>query len=185
MNGDSLKKYDKKDIEKKTSPQPINFSMGHLGRGFAKTTNLSTCSLNLKLVNNGPSILENYKVYLDFDNIIKADTVDKNQSYLDLNKYRYNTIFKDDFKAEFVPKNPILVQSDSVNLDTICFKPRAIPHEVVINWKLVAKDFQEKGHIIINVLPQIEEKEKSRYVENPQNCSSSSEILNKYNFSLE
>ena len=182
MNGEDIAKYSKNDSNEQFDPQPIKYSVGTMGIGFTKNINLSTCVLKLKVINNGPEILEDFKVYLNFEGVIKASAINKRKSFLDLTEYKYNLSFKTDLSTEFTPSIPILVQNDFVELDPICFKPKQILHELIINWRIVARNYQKEGQLKINVSPVMHKEVLTKYVEKPENYKSKKTIRNKYKF---
>jgi hypothetical protein len=129
--------------------------------------NLSTCLLRLKINNDSDEVLENYKLYLKFNNIVKAAIADKRLEFFDTQDYIYNTTFKSDFEGEFIPSYPILVQNDSVSIDPICFKPKHTAQTVFVDWRIVARNYSKSGRLEIFVNPKIEQEERTRYVETP------------------
>lgn len=183
LNGVFIKKMEKNNSEKKIDIQPKTYSTsGSLMEGFTvrKKTNLSICSLNLRLINNGPNLLEDFKIYLEFENIIKAEAINKRKNYTDFYKYQYNVLFKNDFKAEFIPKVKILVQNDSIDLDPICFLTSHQVTDVVVTWKIVARNFNMTDQIRLQIIPKIECSEYDRYVDDPENYKPITEIKLKY-----
>lgn len=184
LNGDFFEKQEDSSSDDKTNIQPIIYSLGihSSGFGFTKdhTTNQSICTLRLKLKNNGPYVLENFKVYLQFENVREADTINKNKEYLDLINYEYNVFFSDNKNAEFTPHETILVQNDSIDLDPICFLTNHYESIVTLNWKLVARDFNKSGKIELRIIPKIEIREYKKYVCNPESYESQTEFKFKY-----
>jgi len=184
LNGDLFKDFEENSSKKELNIQPKTYSLGTRSNGFGltqvETYNLSICTLNLRLINNGPNVLEDFKIYLDFENIIKAQTVNKSKEFLDLHKYVYNVFFTDDRKAEFIPNESILVQDDSLDLDPICFLTDHIETEVIINWRIVARDFSMSDRIKLHVKPKIATLEFDKYVENPADYEPITEIQYKY-----
>jgi len=172
-----------KNINESMDIQPVihklEFSLPRGGHE-TKKTNLSICVIDLKLTNSGPDILENYKVYLNFENIVKADSVEKRHGLIDSTKYTYNVHFKDDYNAEFIPKSPILVQNDSVDLDRICFKTSHLKTISYINWKVLARNFMSSGRLELNINPIIEIEDHNQYVDNPEDYEAIKRIKCKY-----
>ncbi|MFK7749715.1 MAG: hypothetical protein AB8B65_15060 [Kordia sp.] len=179
LNGDSLDKYSTTK-EEKNDPQPVSFSSLILN-GY-KLVNLSVCLLELELKNNSKEVLEDYKVYFDFENMLNAEALDKRKEFLDIKPYNYNIKFKDDFKAEFIPESSMLVQGDSIEIDKICFKTSHIKTISYVNWKVVARNFTTSGKLQININPIIEVEEKDKFVDNPENFNTLREIVCKYKF---
>jgi hypothetical protein len=179
-NGDFFEKFFKYDPKKENNPQPVLFSTRNMNLGYIKYKNLSVCLINLKLTNHGPDVLEDYKVYLNFENILNAECVDKRIELLEINKYKYTVHFKDKYNAEFIPERPILVQNDSIEFDKICFKTINQQILVSINWKIVARNFNQTGIINLNIFPINEVQEIIKYVDNPGNFKSSEKVKSKF-----
>lgn len=171
-----------KNIDKNNDIQPIEYNIkARSGRYYkTKTINLSICVLDLKLTNLGPDAIEDYKLYLNFENVVKADSVGKWTEYLDTAKYTYNVHFKDDFNAEYIPKSPILVQDDSVDIDRVCFKTGHKKSISYINWKILARNFSKSGRIELKINPIVETEEYDKYVDNPENFETIKRIKCKY-----
>jgi hypothetical protein len=184
LNGDWLDENKESNLKKEINVQPKIYSLGTSSSGFGfmknETLNLSICILNLALQNNGPNVLEDFKIYLNIENVIKADSVDKNKEYMDLNKYTYNVLFKDNNKAECIPYESILVQNDSMELDPICFLTDHKETEVIISWRIVARNFSKSDKITLTVKPKVEIREYEQYVDNPEGLKQKIEIKNKF-----
>lgn len=181
FNGDDIKNYDKKNIEDKNNPQPVRFEVGIFDNPI-KYINLSVCRLDLELINYGPEVLQDFKIYLEFKNVLKADVVSKCDNLLDAVQYPYNIVFKDKFNAEFISESTILVQKDSIKFDTICFKVEPTEQKVLIDWRLVARDYQYQGDICLRISPILESEERVRYVDSPNSYAEKKTIVDKYKF---
>lgn len=142
-------------LELMNEPQPVRYFINGVSH------NKSSCVFYLTLTNKGDSVLENYKLYFEFgDSKIFAERVRKQSRFLDDYKYTYNTIVYHDFLGGvFEPKDTILVQKDSVSSDDICIRP-TVDHDqtILLNWHLVAKDFDTKGVLTINIKPRIKDR---------------------------
>jgi len=164
-------------------PQPVE----HYFRNFvidAKRQNLSVCTIHLKLVNTGSTVLEDFKVYLNFNSVLTCDTVNKTTRVLDLNKYTYNVKFSaaSPMQAVYYPMETVLVQNDEVYLDKLCFRTPAKPTVVTIDWKLVARGYQQSGQLKINVKPVIEKQYQAKWVADPANFTPKKITRNKYKY---
>lgn len=148
------------------NPQPLIFGI-NMNLQRYKTINKSACVINLLLENKSALVLEDYKVYLKFENILRADTVDKAKHFLAFPSYNYNVHFDNYFEAEFIPKSSVLVQNDLVRLDTICFLTTPQTKIAFIGWRLVARDFSTEGKICIDINPNVEYDELEKFVEDP------------------
>lgn len=167
-----------------TDCQPIN----HLTPDFFFSSryiterNLSSCVLNLKLINYGPAILEDYKVFLSFENIIRADSVSKKNDFFDTSEYEYNVQFFENSKAEFYPQRNVLVQNDSVTFDAICFRTEHNIYSVTINWKLLGRNIQTNGSIELKIIPKIEIEEIEKFISADEKKDMEYRILPKIKF---
>jgi hypothetical protein len=174
LDNDKKLNFYKSDFNSTKEIQPIIFD-NDIRFQDVTIKNHSICTLNLELVNSSVEVLEDFKVYLKFDKILKADSIDKRKRLFDVADYHYNVFFKDDFSAEFNPKNRILVQNDSVSIDPICFKTTHLDTDVIVEWRLLARDYNSSGQLVIPVRPVIEESEEIMFV-------NESELNNKNSF---
>jgi len=133
-------------------PQPVRYFFN------CKTFNKSACVFSLRIINTGNNALENYKLHFELKSEnIKADTVNKNKGFMNMFPHKYNTFFyKDSLDGVFEPESSILVQKDSIITDEICIRPTIEnPQTVDLKWHLVAKDFDEKGVIKLNLHTEV------------------------------
>jgi hypothetical protein len=179
INGEHIKKFNFQNPFENNS-QPVHHSMD-MPFGTSKSSNHSICLINLALRNNGLKVLEDFKVYLTFENVVCADTVDKNTSYIDFEKYDYNVKFDDETNAVFIPDTKILVQKDFIELDQICFRTEKDVKEVKITWHLLARDYDQKESFNLIISPTIEDEEDVKYVESPPDHQPITTILDKVN----
>lgn len=182
MNGDFPRTDFTKvsDVNEDTNCQPIKYFFPTIPSShFTYEKNLSNCILDLKFTNHGPEVLENYKLYLTFENVIEINTVLKRKSWDDLNKYNYNLNFTEENEAEFVPEQSILVQNDSVIIDQICFRTDYKTRNIIIKWKLFARNFQDEGILQIKISPSFQTAHKTKYIVNANEMKSKTRILPK------
>lgn len=186
LNGDFPEKnyLETQDENSNTNCQPIKhlFPDILLSRRQNKEVNLSNCVLNLKLINYGPAILEDYKIYLTFENVVEADSVNKNKEFLDTTKYEYNVRFIENNKAEFYPNRNVLVQNDYANIDSICFRVKHDIQKVKIGWELLARNIQTNGFIELEIKPEIEIKKRERFIPAGEERNTEYRILPKITF---
>lgn len=173
INGDhpnSPFKKEDDDENQNTDCQPLRHKMGSLGiSGDYSMHNKSNCVLKLRFKNTGKEVLENYKLYLNFENILEADSVNKNNSWHDMYEYKYNLKFTHFNKAEFIPERDVLVQNDSVILDDICFRTLHNTKDVIVHWELFARNCHKTGKIDLKINPQIKREVTEKLVYEPQN----------------
>lgn len=185
LNGDFLEAgYFKEDDENtNTDCQPRKHHFpSYISSGSNKEENLSNCTLNLKLTNYSPEILENYKLYFYFENVVEVDSENKNTSAFDLNKYKYNIKFIETFKGEFIPEKDVLVQNDSVTIDSICFRVKHDTSEVTVKWELFARNINSKGTFNINIKPEFELNERDKFVQDAEQIQPTIRIIPKIVF---
>lgn len=185
LNGDFPEKnyLNIQDVNSNTECQPVKHLLPNLFiSSHKKEINFSNCILNLKLINYGPEVLENYKVYFTFENTVEVDSVDKKTEMLDMYKYKYNVQFIENNKAEFYPERSILVQNDSVKIDAICFRVKHTTRKIKIKWELLASNFQTKGIMEFKIKPQFEIREKLRFISAEEQKDVELRILPKLEF---
>jgi len=162
---------DKELLQINTDAQPVRYYLHNAIQSIAHY-NHSSCVFSVKIKNIGNSQLENFKLYLSFDEeYYITEIVSKRNSCGDFNKYDYNINWvKGSNCIEFKTPNEILVPADEVFLDKICLRPKiAEPFCIIIPWKLVSKDFSESGllHIELNTETKTEKITLNSSVEFP------------------
>lgn len=151
----SPEKHRKTRIEIDTEPQPVRYFFN------ATSHNKSSCVFSIHITNTGNSAIKNFKLYFQIiSKGISADTVNKNQNFIDLRKYTYNTFFyENSTNGIFEPEKEILVQKDSIRTDDICIRPTIEdPQTVEVKWQLISEDFDDKGSLFIELNTLITEK---------------------------
>jgi hypothetical protein len=182
LNGDN---WNVKEDPHKNTCQPLIHTMSFLHMRKMKWLYLANCSLEFVFVNNGPEVIEDFKVYLKFDNVTDVDSVNKNDSYLDMHKYHYNVFRESDHRLVFDPETRILVQKDRIRLDPICFRPLHDKKRVIVKWEMLARGMQVRGEIIIPIRPVIKKGILSKYVIDPENHRPETEIESATDFEYE
>lgn len=171
------------EVESTNDPQPVDFFLSNMVHESHRT-NLSVCTIRLKLVNTGTIPLEDFKIYLEFNNVTSCDSVTKRKRFFDMYKYSYNVFFSDEapFKAEYVPVETVLVEGDILLLDKICF--RTAPEETIVNisWKMVSRGYQDSGVLKVKVKPNIEEFDYIEWVECPEAFTPKTVYIDKYQY---
>lgn len=142
-------------LEKLYEPQPKRYYMN------GQTHNLSSCVFCLLITNDGNVPIENFKMYISFKSTtVDVDTVSKQRQFFDSFKYSYNTfMYQNSNDCVFEPNEQILVQTDKIATDKICLRPTIEDsQDVVLEYELVAKDYNKKGELAIRLNNIIEEK---------------------------
>jgi len=125
--------------------------------------NHSNCVIKLRFTNFSTQTLDNYKLYLTFENVINVDTVNKKTVWHDLHNYDYTIKFLEWNKAEFLPKKDILLQNDSVVLDMLCFRTHHKTKNINIRWQMLARGIQHEGNLSIEIKPKFKIEKDTRF----------------------
>lgn len=163
--------------KQKDNCQPIVYKFGIFGKEY-KEINRSNCELSLKVTNNSTEVLEDYKINLRFSNVSNVDSLNKTTSVLDTFQHSYNIHFKDSV-GEFIPNRNILVQKDSVIIDTICFRPNPDRDKVLVQWELFARNIYQQGNLELQIDFIIEEDDRLLVVENAKSYEEKTEFIPK------
>lgn len=149
-----------KHKKRSLSPQPINY------QSFGETyENKSSILFGFKLKNTGDKAIEDFKVEFLVKGSFSLEVVSKRKSYIDLASYTYDVQITDSVRGLFEPKSRILIQDDSTKSDILCIRPTIEEEQaIVIEWKLLARDFNTKGELVINIAPEINRRFKDFYV---------------------
>ena len=147
------KRKERREID--TEAQPIRYFIN------GKRANKSSCVFSIRIKNIGNLQLENFKLYLSFnDDCFKTEIVTKQIQFLDTYKYNYNLKWnKSTSDLEFTNENQILVPQDEIISDKICLRPDIeFPFCINIPWKLVSKNFMETGLLHLEINTSIKER---------------------------
>jgi hypothetical protein len=134
--------------------------------------NLSYCKLYFQIHNIGLDPIEEYKLFFDFDGKI-IDLKESNEEHSGIaliTAHRHVTdvyLWTDSMSGKIIPKKNILVGDDTFSSDDIFIKPLPKEYEIMVNWKLISKDFKDEGKLKIIVKPDIERKYEDILVEDP------------------
>ncbi len=137
--------------------------------------NLSYCEFYFQIHNTGLDPLEEYKLFFDFEGDVH-DLKKSNEEYngiganiVSANRHITNVyLFTESMSVKVVPQKNILVGDDIFTSDSIYIKPSATNYEIIVNWKLISKDFKDEGKLKIIVNPEFEKNYKSIIVEDPK-----------------
>ena len=138
---------------------------------FLTLKNLSVCKLKLKMKNTGKTVIENFKIYFQFENVIQADFVSKSTSPLDSTNYSYDIKIGKDGRMEFCPIKNILVQGDCITIDDLCFKTSHKARFALVKWELFSRNTYQNGELGLKVLPQFEHQETITFVDDKDSFS--------------
>ena len=132
--------------------------LGSRGAGLAgfyrqsNAPNLSRVELPIRIENTGQEVIEDYKIEFELDGEF-SEIGDK--SLLSLASMKESSFHVwDDGTFRYQPyDNRPLTQGDSrwIKLE---LKPLAREYDFRINWKLFARDFSDKGSLLVHVSPE-------------------------------
>lgn len=135
--------------------------------------NYSYGEFYLKINNTGDAPIEEYQILLEFNGNI-TDLSNTNEIApvlmpLKITSKLYLDTFlnKEDLTGKIKPFNNILVGDDAFKSDTIFIKPFHEESQIIINWKLLSKNYKDQGQLTINVHPQILTKHNEVLVKDP------------------
>lgn len=132
------------------------------GGGIRSSTrrNLARCRLTFTLQNIGGRVIEDWKVLFS----IQGEYEELSDADPDIDRMGINKILRinsaltlKDNKFGFQILSP-LIQKDSRTFD-LWLKPKERPYELLVNWKILARDFDKEGAITIDISPEYEERE--------------------------
>lgn len=114
------------------------------------------------VTNNGSEPLEHWKLTLSLPediNEISYKNCEKKGSYIlsGLKNVHFDTFINSESNIITIePRKKILVGDDSFESDSLFYKPIPKKSSIKIPWKLVSKDFKEKGFLTLHIEPKIE-----------------------------
>lgn len=128
-----------------------------------------TCWLTLHITNDGQSVIEDFKIELDFEgDFIRVGTERANYIY---NPHFVNNVkeYSNTEKSLLIePKNSILVQGDYFKTGNFYIQPKISGEisEVILHWKLLSRDYTDSGKLIIKIEPKYHKISTDLYVDN-------------------
>jgi len=138
------------------------------------------CWFKLYIKNSGQSVIEDYKIELEFEgNFIEVGV--ESPSFFSREHFENNVKEYSNSKRSLYikPIEKILVQADGFFTNNIYIKPKMEqPASVKLNWKLLARDFEDYGFLFLEIKP------KYFVVENTHDVSEPDQIRVIENFSL-
>jgi hypothetical protein len=134
--------------------------------------NLSYCKIFFEIYNTGLDPIEEYKLFFSFDGEILdlKESNEENYGIAMISALQYVTdvyLWTESMSGKVVPKKTILVGDDTFACDDIFIKPVPNEYEIIVNWKLISKDFKDEGQLKIFVKPDFERVYQEFLVEDP------------------
>ncbi|WP_411898201.1 hypothetical protein [Elizabethkingia occulta] len=128
-----------------------------------------TCWLILQITNDGQSVIEDFKIELDFEGDfvrVGAESAD----YI-LNRNLVNNVkeYRNTKKSLYIKtKANILVQGDYFNTGNFYLEPKVSGEhsEVILSWKILSRDYTDSGKLIIKIEPKYYKVIEDKYVDN-------------------
>lgn len=160
-------------FEKKLRPLNNMFNtINQMNTFGSNKTNHSWCEFETKITNIGNTVLEDWKFYLYFDDNVRTidDSFTKN-IFEKSNQLRYRTSWVDSTEKsiKYIPlDNKTLIQKDIQQFKSY-FIPNVGKNEICIHWKLLARDFNREGEIILKIDPKYIKTNKTKWVELKEN----------------
>jgi hypothetical protein len=142
------------------------------------------CTIPINIKNTGTTVIEDYTLYLVFEEDKIEDLDDKFRAFnpgplfdqsavIQENVRRQNMqeVFEsDDYSncIEYRPKKALLVQDDCRTFK-IGIKPKDNVNIIRLQWLILSRDYSKEGELVINVVPKYDEKEEPIEVKNVSN----------------
>lgn len=170
---EALKKYDSFDKKSKSNLNDLfkSINFNHSLISHQKYVWGQNCWLKLQITNEGQSVIEDFKIELDFEgDFVKVGA--ESGHYL-INPNYVNNIkeYSNTEKSLYIkPHNKPLVQGDYFNTGNFFIKPKVSGenNDVIINWKLLSRDYTDSGSLIIKIEPKFHTVFTDEYVDNPE-----------------
>jgi hypothetical protein len=134
--------------------------------------NLSYCRILFEIHNTGIDPIEEYKLFFSFDGEVLdlKESNEENYGIAMISAHQYVTdvyLWTESMSGKVVPKKTILVGDDTFVSDDIFIKTVPNENEIIVNWKLISKDFKDEGQLKILVKPDFERAYQEFLVEDP------------------
>jgi hypothetical protein len=135
---------------------------------FNPPINYSRVDFSFIIKNNGSLSLENYKLYLEFSGEMKKMGVCRKGHLLSKVQHNYDAFLNDTKKATLKPMSDTLVPNDMYGFDVFYLYPNPEIYTITVSWKFLSRDYQDEGKLEIKIIPDIDEKLKTVYIQNEE-----------------
>jgi len=114
------------------------------------------CWLNLSISNIGQSVIEEFKIELEFNGNFEKVGAEKGNILLNPNFYNNVKEYSNSETDLYIePKKRILVQGDNFVTGSFYIQPKiAVECDVTIRWTLLSRDFTDCGTLLVKIIPQ-------------------------------
>ncbi|RCW89832.1 hypothetical protein [Winogradskyella arenosi] len=133
--------------------------------------NQSYSKFEIRIHNTGNEPLEKYKVFFNFKGEIQSladNNIDGHHLSKLLRKHQPDVfLWEETMSGKVIPNDSILVGDDIFRSEDIYLKPFPKEYDIIIEWKLISKDFKETGELVLKVKPNIISDTKEILTEDP------------------
>lgn len=170
---EALKKYDLSDKKSKESLNDLfkRININHSLIAHQKYVWGQNCWLKIQVTNDGQSVIEDFKIELDFEGDFKKVGAETGHYLTNPNYVNNIREYSNTEKSLYIkPYNKTLVQGDSFNTGNFFIKPKVSGEnsEVIVNWKLLSRDYTDSGNLIIKIEPKFHTVFIDEFVDNPE-----------------
>lgn len=170
---EAIKKYDSFD---KKSNSNLNDLFKSINFNHSLIVNQNyvwgqNCWLKLHITNDGQSVIEDFKIELDFEGDFEKVGAETGHYLINPNYINNIREYSNTEKSLYIkPKNKTLVQGDYFNTGNFYIKPKVSGEnsEVIVNWKLLSRDYTDSGSLIIKIVPKFHTVVITEFVDNPE-----------------
>lgn len=137
------------------------------------------CYFNLIIKNTGLQPIEDYKMEFEVSGRYEEFGIEGPRITEAINKtYQSHSRVLSKSMGIIRPENNLLVQQDSFKSYSFYIKPAMIGEsEIFVDWKLIARDFNEQGRLTLFVKPRYQ-KQESVWIIGPNDQSSTKCVVN-------
>jgi len=156
---EAIKKYDSLGSKpnKKFNDLFSKINLNHSLIGHQKYVWGQTCWLKLQIQNSGESVIEDFKIELDFEGDFEKVGAESGHYLINPNYVNNIREYSNTEKSLYIkPQSKELVQGDYFNTGNFFIKPKVSGenNEVIVNWKLLSRDFTDSGTLLIKIRPK-------------------------------
>ncbi|WP_407503292.1 hypothetical protein [Elizabethkingia miricola] len=130
-----------------------NFNHPLLGEKYVWGRN---CWLKLQIKNSGQSVIEDYKIELDFEGDFEEVGAESKNVILEPHFFNNVKEYGNTNRSLYIkPKNSILVPEDYFTTGNFFISPKVKEYsEIILRWKLISRDFADSGCLLVKIVPK-------------------------------
>ncbi len=131
----------------------LNFNHALLGEKYVWGRN---CWLKLQIKNSGQSVIEDFKIELDFEGDFEEVGAESKNVLLEPHFINNVKEYRNSNRSLYIkPKNSILVPEDYFTTGNFFISPKVKEYsEIILKWKLISRDFTDSGCLLIKIVPK-------------------------------